>query len=429
MKTEQELTPQETDFFGQARPSAGYVGLEPGVRSSRRRRARRRSRVMIVLLVLALGAGAIWAGASLVGSRGTSGGKGPGVAAGGAQTTYLMMIRNDADLSRRSDMLALFGLGRGGRNPVTLLIPASALAEIPGHGLDQAGRGFSFGSMTLQNLVVDNMLGIAIDNSVAMTDLVIIKMVDQLQGLDIDVASPLSIEREGALITKFEPGTQRMDGAKVRDYLLFQAADETELSRLARSQQVWEALIERWGDLGAGALAQRFRQLGRDYRTGLETGLQPLDLAEFFTAFAAAGPDQRAYVTLPVTPVSAGDSQPALRIDEDAVKALTRQYFAGSVPASPYRGTRLEVLNGNGVPQIGEKVGLKLIPSGFRFVVNRNARSFDVERTRIIVYDRDEKSLGAARKIRELLGVGEIQIGPRSQSLVDVTVVVGHDFG
>jgi anionic cell wall polymer biosynthesis LytR-Cps2A-Psr (LCP) family protein len=416
MKLEEELAP------------VAFTDFEPGLRTERRKRARRRSRALGILLAMALLAGVVWAGATLL-AGGDGGSRTSATLGNGTQTAYLFMVRRDDDLTRRSDMLAVFAVDRDGRNPVTMLIPTGAFTEIPGHGDDFAGRGFSFGSMSLQSLVVDNMLGIKLDNAVAMTDVVIGKLVDQVNGLDIEVQSPLLHEENGAVLAEFEAGTQHMDGAAVRRYLAFQAADETELSRLARAQQVWDALIERWGDLGTGVLAQRFRAIGREYRTGLETGLQPLDLAEFFMAFAAAGESNRVYTTLPVTPISAGGTEPALRIDQDAVAAVVRQYFSGSIPANPYRGMRLEVQNGNGVPQIGEKVGLRLIPAGFRFVLDRNAKSFDIERTRIIVYDRGERSLGAARKIRDLLGVGEIQIGVRSQTLVDVTIIVGHDFG
>lgn len=404
------------------------VGLDfvPGQRTKRRRRSRRRSRVLVVMLCMALIAGSVWAGATRLGRDTAS--KGVVAASGGMQTAWVVMIRNDDDLTRRTDMLAVFAVGRGGRDPITMLMPATALTEIPGHGPDLAGRGFTFGSMPLQNLVVDNILGITVDNAIAMTDVVLGKLVDQVDGLEIDVPSPLLRETNGSITTEFDAGTQRMDGAAVRRYVRFQAADETELSRLARAQQMWDALFDKWSALGTGVLAQRLRAVGREYRTGLETGLQPLDIAELFAAFTAAGSEGRVYTTLPVTPVSAGGKEPALRIDEDAVSAIVRQYFGGSVPSNPYRGTRLEVQNGNGVPQIGEKVGLKLIPAGFRFVLNRNARSFDEQTTRIIVYDRTEKAMGAARKIRELLGVGEIQVGIRSQSLVDATVIVGHDF-
>lgn len=403
----------------------------PGARSRRGRRRRMRSRAVAIIVAMALAAAGAWAGATLLGGdkRTTEAEHARFAGAGSGQTAYLMMVRQSDDVTRRSDMLAVFAIGDDGRSPVTLLVPATALTEIPGHGLDLAGRAFSFGGMTLQSLVVDNMLGIALDRDLAMTDEVIGKMVDQVGGLDVDIEADLVADAgDGLLVPEFSAGRRHLDGEAVRRYLRFQAADETELSRLARAQNIWEGLIAEWGALGPGVLAQRFRALGREYGHGLESGLTALDLAEFFSAFAAAGAENRVYTTLPVTPVAAGGDEQALRIEEERVAELVRQYFAKSVPANPYRETRIEVLNGNGVPQIGGEVGLLLIPRGFRIVIDRNAPSFDYEQTTIIVYGRDETTLAAANRIRELLGVGEVQIGVRSQSVVDVTVIVGHDF-
>ncbi len=414
MKTEEHVTAHET-----------FETFEPGKRSRRRQRVRRRNRGLLIVVVAALTAGAVWGGAQILGGGGGTRGRSGVLAGADKQTAYLFMIRQAGDLSRRSDMLVVFALDRDGRNPVTLLIPSSAQTEIPGHGGDFAGRGFSFGGMPLQSLVVDNMLGIALDSDLAMSDEVMGKLVDQVGGIDLDLPGPL-LASDGAS-AEFEGGSQHLDGEAARRFLRYQAADETELSRLARAQLVWEALIVKWGKLGIGVLAQRFRSLGREYGQGLESGISPLELSEFFTAFAAAGRDGRVYTTLPVTPVSAGDGR-ALRVDEAQVAGLVRQYLQGSVPNNPYRSVRIQILNGNGRPQVGEKVGLVLIPKGFRIVNNRNARTFDYQQTKIVVYSRDPLVQGAARKIRELLGVGEVEFRPPSQSLVDVTIVVGDDF-
>lgn len=418
MITEEEMTSDtehELDEFA----------IEPGRRTRRNRRRRRRSRAVALLMVMVLAVGAAWGLTTWWDGRSRGG---SGVLAGDkdAQTAILMMIRQADDPTRRSDMLVVFALDGNGTNPITLFMPSNALTEIPGHGLDLTGRGFSFGGMTLQSLVVDNVLGIVLDRDAAMTDEVFGKIVDSVGGIDVTVEDTL-IEAEGGAVA-FSPGLQKMDGESVRRYLRYQAAGETELSRIARAQHVWEALFVSWGRLGVGALAEKFREIGKEWNEGVETGLTPLELAEFFGAFASAAPPDRIYTTLPVQPVSAGGSEQALRIDEAQVANLVSQYFAASIPNNPYLGTRIEVLNGNGIPQIGEEVALKLIPQGFRIALNKNARAFDYETTKILVYARDEKSLGAARKIQELLGVGEIEIATRAQTVVDVTIVVGHDF-
>ena len=84
------------------------------------------------------------------------------------------------------------------------------------------------------------------------------------------------------------------------------------------------------------------------------------------------------------------------------------------------------VLNGSGVPGIGEPVAERLIPAGFRIVVNGNASSFDHDATLIVAGTEEEQ--GSAERVREALGVGEVSISGIRSGLGDVTIVVGKDF-
>ena len=62
------------------------------------------------------------------------------------------------------------------------------------------------------------------------------------------------------------------------------------------------------------------------------------------------------------------------------------------------------VLNGNGVPGIGEAVAERLLPGGFRVEVSQNASDFDHPETLIVVGSPDD--VGLAERVRDLLGVG-----------------------
>ncbi|MBW3620533.1 MAG: LytR C-terminal domain-containing protein, partial [Actinobacteria bacterium] len=56
------------------------------------------------------------------------------------------------------------------------------------------------------------------------------------------------------------------------------------------------------------------------------------------------------------------------------------------------------------------------------------ADRFDHEETRIIVYDDAPEQLAAAEQIRDLLGVGRVELSRTPQSVADITVVVGLDM-
>jgi LytR cell envelope-related transcriptional attenuator len=83
------------------------------------------------------------------------------------------------------------------------------------------------------------------------------------------------------------------------------------------------------------------------------------------------------------------------------------------------------VLNGNGVPGIGEQVAERILPGGFRIAVSDNASTFDHDETLVVVGSPDDVGLG--QRVRDLLGVGSVSVSIGS-GIAPVTVVVGRDF-
>jgi hypothetical protein len=92
---------------------------------------------------------------------------------------------------------------------------------------------------------------------------------------------------------------------------------------------------------------------------------------------------------------------------------------------------RVEVFNGCGVPGIAGEVTQKLIENGYRATDGGNERNpdgssnFTIATTKIFIYQGDQ-DLG--RKLKELLGVGEVSYKPVSQRLVDVKIIIGKDY-
>lgn len=86
---------------------------------------------------------------------------------------------------------------------------------------------------------------------------------------------------------------------------------------------------------------------------------------------------------------------------------------------------RVIVLNGSGVPGVGELVAERIVPDGFRVVVSENASNFDHEETLVVVGSADDVALG--ERVRDLLGTGSVNVSV-SSGIAPVTVVVGKDF-
>jgi hypothetical protein len=107
--------------------------------------------------------------------------------------------------------------------------------------------------------------------------------------------------------------------------------------------------------------------------------------------------------------------------EPDAVRQAIVDAFGG-----PDRDVvRVIVLNGSGLPGVGELVAERIVPGGFRIVVSENAANFDHEETLVVVGSADDVGLG--ERVRDLLGTGSVNVS-LSSGIAPVTVVVGKDF-
>ena len=122
-------------------------------------------------------------------------------------------------------------------------------------------------------------------------------------------------------------------------------------------------------------------------------------------------------VTLDAEEVASG----MLRATPEQVSSALVEAFGG--PAE--EAVPVIVLNGNGVPGIGEAVAERLLPGGFRIAVSQNASDFDHPETLIVVGSPDD--VGLAERVRDLLGVGSVSVSVGS-GIAPVTVVIGKDF-
>jgi len=334
-----------------------------------------------------------------------------------APTTLLLMTTRTPDHSRPADTLTLFSVG-GGQQPFVLLIPSQTLTEIPGYGFDVVGNAMSFGRVPLASIAVSNMLGIRIDHTVVIDDSAVAAAVDKIGPITVDVPSNLFAAQGGELVPVFSAGSQQMNGKQAVRYLTYQGPNETELSRLAREQQIFDAVFAKAGS----GLAQVIGSMPVEGDTGAG------ELGRLLAAVSAAPQSARTYDVVPVQPVGAGGDEGAFKVTSADLDVEVGKFLSASrTGVTPGTHPRLQLLNGNGRPEAGVSVAQRLIPAGFRIVDSGNARSFDFAKTKIIVYANDDASMAVAQQVRKLLGVGEIEVAARSQTSVDVTVVIGKD--
>ncbi|MDQ4094996.1 MAG: LCP family protein, partial [Actinomycetota bacterium] len=308
-----------------------------------------------------------------------------------------------------------------GRSSV-LYIPAHTATEVPGRGLLGVGEAVASGGVALLLVTTENLLGVQIDRYVELSDSDALVLFEKTGPLVVDVPLEVSIpvgENETRLL--FEEGEQLLPAKFLKQLLFTVGAEGDEAELGSRHLAFWNAVFTEFGD-NPGALG---RAIEESSSALAESDADADELADFFERLVSARPNERVLATLPVTQVSVGGDE-LYDIDTDDLPEFMEETL-GSRP-SLGQEIRVQILNGNGVPGIGEEVAEKLSEENFRVLLSGNARSLDYEKTLIVTYDASEKGIAVAERAKELLGVGEVQVSAQGQGIVDLTIVVGKDF-
>ncbi|MDQ4144289.1 MAG: LCP family protein [Actinomycetota bacterium] len=303
-----------------------------------------------------------------------------------------------------------------------IYIPAHTATEVPGHGLLGVGEALASGGIPLLLVTTENMLGVQIDRYVELSDSDALVLFEETGPLTVDVPVEVSVpagENQTRLL--FEQGEQLLPAKFLKQLLFTMGAEGDEAELGSRHLAFWDALFTEFADNPTGLA----RSVDAASSALVESGESPEDLAEFFRSVVSVPAENRTLTALPVTQVSVGGDE-LYEVDTDGLPAFMEETL-GSKPSLGDE-IRVQILNGNGVPGIGEEVAEKLSEENFRVLLSGNARSLDYEETLIVTYDSSDKGISIAERARALLGVGEVQVSAQGQGIVDLTIVVGKDF-
>lgn len=398
---------------------------DPKTRSNRRKSLHRRrvwKQALLVLLILAVAGTATF----FIARKAIHKGSPAAGASAEPQNTVLVAMTSHSDPSGQASALTLLGADQNGKNPIALFLPVDALAPIPGaKDFDLIGKALASGSSSLEQITVENMMGIDVDRVVSIDDVSLGVFIDQLGGIDVNVQEKLyTTQPDGTRTLAFQLGQRHMNGAAAVTYLTFKDSNANQLDAFVRAQKVWDGVFNAASK--SSKLSSAIASFGGD-QVAAEDGQW---LASIIKAFASASSGDRTYQVLPGQEVGGGGADVSYSVDDATIADLVRADFAGSVPPGITVGARpkVELRNGNGTPELGQRAATLLVPAGLRIEVTGNAPTFDYRSTRIVIYSDDAAGLALGEEIRKLLGVGTVEIGTRAQNIVDVTVVLGKDF-
>ena len=347
----------------------------------------------------------------------------------GEQQPTLILVttgsETDADTGARAVTVLAYDRETG--EGTVLLVPVATVVDVPGHGTFPLSEVHDLGGAPLVRISLANLLGVPFDGALTLSADAWASILDRIGSTEVTIARRLTGPPAAGEAVRFEAGTHVLDGAGLADYLTARAEGETELESLPRLQQVLAALLDRVA--AEEGLADELPSLLVE-RGAADGGEAEVDVVAALLAdlAAARAEDRVTTVTLPVS--SLGDGrEDSYRVDADRAEQLVADRFAGARPADAVgAGTGVQILNGNGVPRIGQRIAERLSGGGYRIILTGNADRFTYETTRVVVNEATEEQLTVARDIVERLGTGEIERAATPSSVVDVTIVVGRDF-
>ncbi len=302
-------------------------------------------------------------------------------------------------------------------------IPSHTAVDVPGRGLQALGRAAATGGAPLVVLSAENLLGVSIDRYLELSDSDARVLFGALGPLTVEVPAEVRVRagKDRAELL-FAEGNQRLPGSFLVRLLYTVGLDGDDAELGGRHLAFWSALLESYRDdpIGlSGAFEASHGAIGESDATAAEHG-------DLLASLASLDPLSVTIAALPVSQVSAGGAE-LYSVDGEELASFVTDVI-GTDPSDIPPEARIQLLNGNGVPGIGQEAARLLVGHGFRVFLTGNAQRLDHEKTLVITYDDSPEGVDLARRARELLGVGEVQISAQQQGIVDLTVVIGEDF-
>jgi hypothetical protein len=330
-----------------------------------------------------------------------------------------------AGLDRRDPALVwvtLLSHDAGGDSGSIIYVPAHTAAEIPGRGLGSLADAYATGGLALLLVSTENLLDVDIDRYLEVSHRDAATLLRSVGPLSVDVPADVRVPAgTGEARVVFGAGEQGITGEYLAPLLYLVGLDGTEIELGTRHLAFWDALMERFRS-DPGALERAVVDASVVLADSNSTPAQNADL---IATMASVDDANMTLGVLPVRDVGAAGTM-MHEVDTSAAQDLLGGLV--SPPSSQQDRHRVQVLNGNGAPGIGQAVGRMLVNGGFDVALSGNARNLDQRVTRIVTYDPTPEGVADAARVRELLGLGRIQVSGQTQGIVDLTVVVGRDF-
>lgn len=306
-----------------------------------------------------------------------------------------------------------------------IYFPNDLLVNVPGIGMDQLSSLVELdeGRISMTLVTVENLLGIEVDRYVLMTDRDLRIILNQMdKSYEVDVPSKLSYKDNSLdVAVDLSSGEQKISGNTLASYLTYSEPGKR-MDLIERQKGFVPVFLQR-----SREMINDIELIIKKNANLLDTDASNKELTGIWQAYALLEGNDLLQGTLPVKEFRF-EKTVVHRVDTDKLEEFVKKYVKSQTNRSSFERFRLEILNGCGVPGVGEKVAAEIDLNTFEVVSSANADSFDYPETVIIIYGEDKDVMSAAEQMREELEVGKIESHPKSHDISDITVIVGNDY-
>lgn len=156
--------------------------------------------------------------------------------------TNVLILGVDHAFGSRSDTIMVLHIDPEAKTAGLISIPRDTLGVLPGRGLGKINHAFAYGGVELSKSTVEQFLEIEIPYYVVINLSGIIKIIDDLGGIIINVEHRMYyVDYAGDLNIDLQPGVQKLSGQQAMGYLRYRH-DGGDFKRISRQQNFLAAL-------------------------------------------------------------------------------------------------------------------------------------------------------------------------------------------
>lgn len=159
----------------------------------------------------------------------------------GEYTVLLLGVDSPTGYRTRTDTIILATIDTETRKARLVSIPRDTRVKIKG-GWDKINAAYVYGGIDLAKETVEDFLGIQIDRYAIVNFNSLVKLVDAVGGIEVDVPQRMYKPSENI---DLQPGLQTLDGAGALAYSRYRGTAGGDLDRIQRQQEVIQLLVDK----------------------------------------------------------------------------------------------------------------------------------------------------------------------------------------